>query len=285
MSKTCFLWDPIEDNIVKELDGGRATVAEYTTEPSLYGDIVSQNRGGVESQFHYEAQGSTLAVTDDNQNDTDTFAYTAFAEVTERTGTTEILFQYIGRNGYYTDSVTGQIIVRRRPYDSARARWLAADPLTGTGERSQLNAYVANSGLNAVDPSGLRSDRELEYSNVAEQQPTGSDYFQSGCTCESCSDDEPKPKPECDTAKSKTAVRKDSMGNVTCAQIVPGVMLKLKTDTEVINGTPKFVDVCYGCIDHRCASGAPKGKTHECFLDKVVEAKSVTHKCRCIKER
>jgi YD repeat-containing protein len=47
----------------------------------------------VESQFHYDAQGSTLAVTDDDQNVTDTFAYTAFGEVTERTGTTEVPFQ------------------------------------------------------------------------------------------------------------------------------------------------------------------------------------------------
>ena len=39
----------------------------------------------MESQFHYDAQGSTLAVTDDNQTVTDTFAYSAFGEVTERT--------------------------------------------------------------------------------------------------------------------------------------------------------------------------------------------------------
>ena len=56
--------------------------AEYTAEPGLYGNIISQNWGGVESQLHYDAQGSTLAVTDDNQSVTDTFAYTAFCQST-----------------------------------------------------------------------------------------------------------------------------------------------------------------------------------------------------------
>jgi hypothetical protein len=31
MSKTCFLWDPIEDNIVKELDGVGSAISEYAT--------------------------------------------------------------------------------------------------------------------------------------------------------------------------------------------------------------------------------------------------------------
>ena len=109
MPEINFFWDPLSDNILQERDETGAVTAEYTAEPGLYGNIISQNRGGVESQFHYDAQGSTLAVTDDNQNVTDTFAYTAFGEVTERTGTTEVPFQYIGQKGYYTDGLTGQI--------------------------------------------------------------------------------------------------------------------------------------------------------------------------------
>jgi YD repeat-containing protein len=125
MPEINFFWDPLSDNSLQERDDNGAVTAEYTAEPGLYGNIISQNRGGVESQFHYDAQGSTLAVTDDDQSVTDTFAYTAFGEVTERTGTIEVPFQYIGRQGYYTDSVTGQIMARRRPYEPLRARWLA----------------------------------------------------------------------------------------------------------------------------------------------------------------
>jgi RHS repeat-associated protein len=127
--------------------------AEYTAEPGLYGNIISQNRGGVESQYHYDAQGSTLAVTDDNQNVTDTFAYSAFGEVTERTGTTEVPFQYIGQKGYYRDSLTAQYLVRRRAYEPQRARWNARDPagelgFSGLGHRlprsSSLYGYCDN---------------------------------------------------------------------------------------------------------------------------------------------
>jgi RHS repeat-associated protein len=155
MPELNFFWDPLSDNILQERDETGAVTAEYTAEPGLYGNVISQNRGGVESQYHYDAQGSTLAVTDDNQNVTDTFAYSAFGEVTERTGTNEVPFQYIGQKGYYTDSLTGQTMVRRRPYEPARARWLAVDPVGDPFGRSQY-AYALNAPLIRLDPSAMQ---------------------------------------------------------------------------------------------------------------------------------
>ena len=190
MPEINFFWDPLSDNILQERDETGAVTAEYTAEPGLYGNIISQSRGGVESQFHYDAQGSTLAVTDDNQNVTDTFAYNAFGEVTERTGTTEVPFQYIGRKGYYTDSVNGQIMARRRPYEPVSARWLAQDPLSRVGgtlilvDTAQTLSTPPNWRINAValvlrnyaycrsnpvrfiDPSGC-----LEWSHRVESEP------------------------------------------------------------------------------------------------------------------
>jgi hypothetical protein len=75
MSRTYFFWDPLSDNILQERDESGTVTAEYTTEPGLYGNVISQNRGGVESQYHFDPQGSTLALTDDNQQVTDTYAY------------------------------------------------------------------------------------------------------------------------------------------------------------------------------------------------------------------
>ena len=153
MARKYFFWDPLSDNILQERDETGSVTAEYTAEPGLYGNIISQNRGGVESQYHYDAQGSTLAVTDDNQNVTDTFAYSAFGEVTERTGTTEVPFQYIGQRGYNTDSLTGQIMARERPYEPVRARWLSVDPIDGPA-LSNLYGYVRNAPITSSDPSG-----------------------------------------------------------------------------------------------------------------------------------
>ena len=98
-------------------------------------------------------------MTDDNQNVTDTFAYTAFGEVTERTGTTEVPFQYIGQKGCYTDGLTGQIMARRRPYEPARARWLSVDPLHVYAAGNSSYQYARNSPIVRIDPSGLLDEQ------------------------------------------------------------------------------------------------------------------------------
>lgn len=55
MPETNFFWNPLTDNILQERDETGAVTAEYTTEPGLYGNLVGQNRGGVESQYHFDA--------------------------------------------------------------------------------------------------------------------------------------------------------------------------------------------------------------------------------------
>jgi RHS repeat-associated protein len=155
MAKTYFYWDPTEDNIVREYDDAGVVTAEYTTEPELYGNVISQRRQGEYRQFHYDVQGSTLAATDENQNVTDTFACSAFGEVTERGGSTAIPIQYIGQKGYYWESVLGHYIIRRRSYASQLSRWLSTDPLGALKGDANLFTYVRNSPSNATDPSGL----------------------------------------------------------------------------------------------------------------------------------
>jgi hypothetical protein len=65
--ETNFLWDPLSDNILEERDETGAVTADYPPEPGQYGNLISRNRGGVERQYHFDALGSTLALTDDNQ--------------------------------------------------------------------------------------------------------------------------------------------------------------------------------------------------------------------------
>jgi hypothetical protein len=83
VAKTCFFWDELEDNIVEEFDDAGSTIADYTTEPDHFGNVISQHRSGQSSFFHFDALGSTLAVTDEDQNVADTRAYSAFGETTE----------------------------------------------------------------------------------------------------------------------------------------------------------------------------------------------------------
>jgi RHS repeat-associated protein len=159
-----FLWNPINDNIVKEFDENGNTVVEYTTEPDLYGNVISQHRGGQSSFFHFDGLGSTIAVTDAGGNVTDTQAYGAFGETTERTGVTPSACQFVGQQGYYTDDDAGTIEIRERAYRPRCARWMSIDPFMlyatdwDTRYDSPLShpySYCESNPSSYLDPSGL----------------------------------------------------------------------------------------------------------------------------------
>jgi RHS repeat-associated protein len=205
MPETNFFWDPLSDNILQERDETGAVTAEYTTEPGLYGNLVSQNRGGVESQHHFDALGSTLALTDDNEQVTDTWAYSAFGEVTEHTGSTVNLFEYVGQKEYLADPTGERMAIRRRDYGSRIGRWLSTDPLAFLTSLASLGSfalwpaqdetvavtvysheygtnsflYAHNSPLGTIDPSGLQSifdcppNRVKPNPNYVVPEPTG----------------------------------------------------------------------------------------------------------------
>src|SRR5262245_55842315 len=94
-----YQWDTVEDNIIEEFDDSGTTVADYTTGPDLYGNVISQSRDGVTSQFHFDALGSTIALTGTDMNTTAGRSYSAFGTVTESFGATDFQFQYGGQKG------------------------------------------------------------------------------------------------------------------------------------------------------------------------------------------
>ena len=147
-----YLWNPRNDNIVREFDDAGGVVAEYTTEPEAFGDVVSQDRHGDDSYFHFDAMGSTLATTNQAATVSDTRAYTAFGESAEQSGTTEFPFQYVGRKGYYCDDTMSKYFVRRRPLDTVSGRWLSEDPIHT--RRLPNYTYCYNMPLQCIDPSG-----------------------------------------------------------------------------------------------------------------------------------
>jgi RHS repeat-associated protein len=162
MPETNFFWDPLSDNILEERDETGDVTTEYTTEPGLYGNLISQNRDGVESQYHFDALGSTLALTDDDQQVTDTYAYTAFGEVTAHTGSTLSPFHYVGQRGYYQDESMSDCAVRRRPLSTRVTRWLTLDQRS-YADSVNLYLYTHNRPTSLIDPSG---DITLGYDSV-----------------------------------------------------------------------------------------------------------------------
>jgi RHS repeat-associated protein len=150
-----YLWNPLNDNIVREFDDSGTVIAEYTTEANQFGNVVSQRRNGQDSVYHYDGLGSTLALTDVNGSIMDTYSYAAFGEVTAQAGNTVNPFQYIGQKGYYIDEETGEHDVRRRAMNTEISRWMALDPITLDRQFPNAYAYSYNSPINAIDSAGL----------------------------------------------------------------------------------------------------------------------------------
>lgn len=115
------------------------------------GEIVYENRGGVERDYVRDPLGSTVALLNNSQTQTDTFEYWPYGEVRTRTGTTPTPFQFVGTQGYYLDSLTGFLYVRARYVYESIARWLTRDALWPT---QPAYIYGANSPVLVTDPSG-----------------------------------------------------------------------------------------------------------------------------------
>jgi len=151
MTVTNFIWDELSDNVLLETDENDVVTASYTNRPERFGELISQERSGVTSYFHYDGEHSTRNLTDSNEDVTDTFIYNAFGEEVARTGTTTNPFGYKGAVGYYTNEDTNDLYVRRRTYLPTIGRWLSPDPL---GFIDGSNLYQAYFVPNGVDPSG-----------------------------------------------------------------------------------------------------------------------------------
>jgi YD repeat-containing protein len=106
MAFTKYIWDPLSDNVLMEKDENGNTKATNTYLPELHGELISQNRGGVESFHHYDGEGNTRALTDINGNVTDTYDYDAFGDVIASTGNTTNPLGYNGALGFYANPET-----------------------------------------------------------------------------------------------------------------------------------------------------------------------------------
>lgn len=156
VTTTRFVWDPVSDCVVSELDGTNTVQAVYTNEPQQYGGVLSQRRGSTTHIPHADALGSTRLLTNSSQTASDTYLYDAWGNTVASSGTTVNPFRWVGRYGYYTDSSTGQVYVRARMYQPTAARWASVDPLPGHRLQGAY-CYTDNHPKNSIDPSGHAS--------------------------------------------------------------------------------------------------------------------------------
>lgn len=149
---TKYLIDKNRDyaQVLEEIDGTGTLVVSY-----VYGDdLISQERSGVASYFHYDGIGSTRALTDDLGDATARYDYLAFGELLNSSGATENSYLFTGES---LDPNSGFYYLRARWMNPEIGRFLTIDPFVGRIQDPvtlHKYLYAGNNPVMYVDPSG-----------------------------------------------------------------------------------------------------------------------------------
>jgi RHS repeat-associated protein len=138
------------EDILLEYDGANVLQARYTHGPGIDEPIAMQ-RGGATYFYHQDGLGTVTDLTDSTATTAQSYAYDAYGNIIQQTGTVENPYTYTGRE---FDAETGLYYYRARYYDPRIATFLQKDP-TGTKGGPNPYAYADNNPLRFTDPSGL----------------------------------------------------------------------------------------------------------------------------------
>ncbi len=157
---TYFLLDADEE--LAEYDSAGALLRRYIMGPTV-DDRIATAEGGATSNppktyYHVNHQGSVIAMTDSAGNASGCAAglicqrmsYDEYGNLGSGSSTTGQPYRYTGRR---FDAETGLYYYRARYYSPGLGRFLQVDPI-GYKDDVNLYAYVGNSPLDRVDPSG-----------------------------------------------------------------------------------------------------------------------------------
>ncbi len=133
-----------------------ATTGETTTYYVFGIGLLYQEEDGETLFYHFNNIGSTEAVTDENGQIVETFAYGPYGELLSA-NECGIMYLYNGEYGVATDE-NGLYYMRARYYNSEIKRFVNQDVLIGTiSDSPTMNryAYVNGNPISLADPFGL----------------------------------------------------------------------------------------------------------------------------------
>ena len=125
-----------------------AMTVRYLT---IDGEIVSETRSGVRSDYIPDPLGSTAALINSSHTITDTFLWWPYGEQRSHVGSSKTPFGFEGGIGYYRNPSSRAAYARRRIIDFVSTQWLSVDPIW---PEEFPYAYVADNPLTRVDPNG-----------------------------------------------------------------------------------------------------------------------------------
>jgi RHS repeat-associated protein len=157
-----FVYDGAD--VVRDLDGTNATVADYLNGPSI-DNKLRQTSSGTPSYLVADHLGTTRSLIDPSGNVSSTFSYDSFGNVVGGSASTR--YTYAGREA---DFENGMTYYRARWYASLQGRFVSEDPLGLAGGDFNLYRYVLSNPVRYFDPEGTqaRSDRNW---NEGERNP------------------------------------------------------------------------------------------------------------------
>ena len=124
-------------------------VVNYLT---IDGEIVSETRNGVKSDYIPDPLGSTSKLVNTSQTVTDVFEFWPYGELRLHSGGSGTPFRFVGTMGYYTHSPSTRLYIRARHYLAGAARWLTVDSFWPYVE---AYSYVSTRPTTSTDPLGL----------------------------------------------------------------------------------------------------------------------------------
>lgn len=139
------------------------------------GLISKVGTDGKHFYYHFDATGSTIAMTDDAKSIVNAYAYDPFGKVTGKFENTPNTFKFVGQYGVEQDS-NGLLFMRARYYMPELGRFLNKDLVPASPSSPQsLNPfiYVNNNPIDAADPSGLIFEYDgwlYRHTNFADNQ-------------------------------------------------------------------------------------------------------------------
>ena len=160
-------------NVLAETDASNVISSYY-----IYGlELTSRiDPDGVARYYHFDSRGSTVALTDESQVMTDSYAYDPFGKLVNQSGFSDNTFTYLGGHGVM-DEGDDLLFIRARYYDRRDGRFFSKDSLEGDNSQG-LNrfAYAVNNPVRLIDISGF-SPKEVESNNFilnsSDQQHSG----------------------------------------------------------------------------------------------------------------
>ena len=147
--------------VLMETDNGNTPQNYYVYGLGLISRIDANNNT---NYYHYDFRGSTIAMTDANENITHKYEYNDFGQVLQTDEADFNPYRFVGKYGVaYED--TDLYFMRARYYDPTTGRFLSEDPVWHTN----LYPYADNNPVTGIDPKGTFNLKDFNGSWIEEK--------------------------------------------------------------------------------------------------------------------